>query len=245
MVNGWISKDAKERNGMIQVERFQSTAALYERAIALIKQVKADGAKTFGLATGGTMEPLYARLRETDIDFSDAISFNLDEYVGLSATHPESYHYYMHEQLFAAKPFAASYLPDGSAADATAEAARYEALLARHPLDFQLLGIGVNGHIGFNEPGTPFDSTTHVVTLAESTRKANARYFETIDDVPTEALTMGISSIMRATCILLIATGESKRAVLNQVLEGMYTEDVPATVLTKHPQVIVLTDLQP
>lgn len=229
---------------MIQVERFHETDALYARAVTIIEEVKAEGAKTFGLATGGTMEPLYERLRASAIDFSDAVSFNLDEYIGLSETHPESYHYYMEQQLFDQKPFQQSYLPNGLASDLEAEATRYETLLQQHPLDFQLLGIGVNGHIGFNEPGTSFQSTTHVVTLSASTRAANARFFEDSEEVPERALTMGIASIMRAKFILLIATGEKKRTVLEKVLMGVPTEEVPATVLANHPRVIILTDLQ-
>lgn len=229
---------------MIQVERFHDTDALYARAVAIIEEVKATGAKTFGLATGGTMEPLYERLCASTIDFSDAVSFNLDEYIGLSETHPESYHYYMQQQLFDQKPFQQSHLPNGFASDLEAEAERYETLLQQYPLDFQLLGIGVNGHIGFNEPGTSFQSTTHVVTLSSSTRAANARFFEDPEEVPTRALTMGIASIMRAKFILLIATGEKKRAVLEKVLMGVSTEEVPATVLANHPRVVILTDLQ-
>ncbi|GLC88826.1 glucosamine-6-phosphate deaminase [Lysinibacillus piscis] len=228
----------------MKVERFSSKEALYDRAVAIITQVKNDGATTFGLATGGTMEPLYAKIRETNIDFSESLSYNLDEYVGLSATHEQSYAYYMQQHLFQYKPFKASHLPNGLANDVVAEAAKYEDLLQQQPLDFQLLGIGQNGHIGFNEPGTSFDSLTHLVELEESTRQANARYFDTIDEVPTQAFTMGIQSIMRAKCILLLAVGEAKHEVLKRVLASEYTEEVPASALTKHPNVIILTDLQ-
>ena len=227
----------------IQLERIPSTEALYERAVTIIKEVKAQGAKTFGLATGGTMEPLYAKLCDTTIDFSEAVSFNLDEYVGLGATHDQSYNYYMHHHLFKQKPFKQSHLPQGLAHDTQQEAARYEALLNEHILDFQLLGIGVNGHIGFNEPGTSFDSVTHVVNLTPSTREINARYFASLEDVPHKAFTMGVQSILRANCILLIAIGESKRNALEALINNEYIEDVPATSLTKHPNVIVLTDL--
>ncbi|MEK8197667.1 glucosamine-6-phosphate deaminase [Lysinibacillus sp. FSL M8-0134] len=226
------------------IKRFSSVDELYAQAVATIVEAKQNGATTFGLATGGTMEPLYAKICKTDIDFSDCTSFNLDEYVGLEATHEQSYAYYMNKHLFYQKPFQASYLPNGLAADPLEEAARYEALLQQHSLDFQLLGIGQNGHIGFNEPGTPFDSLTHLVTLEESTRQANARFFSSIDEVPTHAYTMGIQSIMRAKCILLIAVGETKRDVLQRVLALDYTEDVPASALSKHPNVIILTDLQ-
>lgn len=228
----------------MKIKRFSSVDELYAQAVATIVEAKQNGATTFGLATGGTMEPLYAKICKTDIDFSDCTSFNLDEYVGLEATHEQSYAYYMNKHLFHQKPFRASYLPNGLAANPLEEAAHYEALLQQHSLDFQLLGIGQNGHIGFNEPGTSFDSLTHLVTLEESTRQANARFFSSIDEVPTQAYTMGIQSIMRAKCILLIAVGETKRDVLQRVLALDYTEDVPASALSKHPNVIILTDLQ-
>ncbi|WP_338653781.1 glucosamine-6-phosphate deaminase [Lysinibacillus sp. Y5S-8] len=228
----------------MRLKRFSSIDDLYAQAVTTIVEAKNNGATTFGLATGGTMEPLYAKICKTDLDFSHCISFNLDEYVGLEATHEQSYAYYMNKHLFQQKPFRASYLPNGLAANPLEEVARYEALLQQHPLDFQLLGIGQNGHIGFNEPGTSFASLTHLVTLEESTRQANARFFSSIDEVPTQAYTMGIQSIMRAKCILLIAVGETKREVLERVLASDYTEDVPASVLSKHPNVIILTDLQ-
>lgn len=228
----------------MRLERFASKEDLYARAVDIIVNAKNEGATTFGLATGGTMEPLYAEICETNIDFTNCISFNLDEYVGLSAKHEQSYAFYMYKHLFHHKPFEKSYLPNGLADNLTEEAARYESLLQQHSLDFQLLGIGQNGHIGFNEPGTSFDSLTHLVTLEESTRQANARFFDSIDEVPTQAFTMGIQSIMRAKSILLIAVGEAKREVLERVLASKYTEEIPASILMKHPNVTILTDLQ-
>ncbi|MDD1504657.1 glucosamine-6-phosphate deaminase [Lysinibacillus sp. CNPSo 3705] len=228
----------------MKLERYSSRNELYARAVDIITDAKNNGATTFGLATGGTMEPLYSKICETEVDFSDCISFNLDEYVGLSAKHEQSYAYYMATHLFRHKPFKEAYLPNGLADNPTEEAARYESLLQQHPLDFQLLGIGQNGHIGFNEPGTAFDSLTHLITLEQSTRQANARFFDSIEEVPTQAITMGIQSIIRAKCILLIAVGDAKRDVLKHVLASDYTEDVPASVLTKHPNVMILTDLQ-
>lgn len=228
----------------MKLERYSSRKDLYARAVDIITNAKNDGATTFGLATGGTMEPLYSKICESNVDFSTCISFNLDEYVGLSANHEQSYTNYMDKHLFCHKPFKESYLPNGLAENPKEEASRYESLLQQYPLDFQLLGIGQNGHIGFNEPGTSFDSLTHLVTLEQSTRQANARFFDSIDEVPTRAITMGIQSIMRAKCILLIAVGEAKRDVLQRVLDSEYTEDIPASVLTKHPNVMILTDLQ-
>ncbi|MBQ0138769.1 MAG: glucosamine-6-phosphate deaminase [Kurthia sp.] len=216
---------------------------LYSRGVEIIQHQLASGATTFGLATGGTMLPLYEKLVSSTIDFSSCQSFNLDEYVGLKASHPESYISFMNKNLFEAKPFAHSELPNGEASDAQQEAERYETLLKQINLDFQLLGIGENGHIGFNEPGTPFEAPTHVVSLTESTRQANARFFDSIDEVPKEAITMGISSILRASTILLIAVGEKKRQALTALIHGEQTIDVPVTALQSHDNIIVLTDL--
>lgn len=227
----------------IKLEIIKNEDALYTRALEIFQNELAKGSKTFGLATGGTMVPLYEKMTASDIDFSNCNSFNLDEYVGLPATHPESYVSFMTTNLFSKKPFAHSELPNGEAADPVAEAAEYEEKLKNAELDFQLLGIGENGHIGFNEPGTPFDAPTHVVELTQSTREANARFFNSIDEVPTKAITMGISSIARAKTVLLIAVGEKKREALNALINGEATVDVPVTALKNHEDFIVLTDL--
>ena len=228
----------------IKIEIIRDLDNLYTRALEIMEAELVNGSTTFGLATGGTMEPLYAKLRESSLDFSRCTSFNLDEYVGLHTSHPESYFSFMKKQLFDVKPFAHSYLPNGEAPDSDLEAKKYEEKLNRSILDFQLLGIGVNGHIGFNEPGTSFHSVTHVVELTESTKKANARFFDSIEDVPKKAITMGIASILRARSILLIAIGEKKRHALEQLLKGQKNEQVPVTALIDHPNVIVLTDIQ-
>lgn len=216
---------------------------LYNRAVDVILTQLQEGATTFGLATGGTMIPLYEKLRNSSLDFSHCQSVNLDEYVGIPQDHSESYYTFMKNQLFEAKPFQATNLPNGEAKDVHEEASRYESLLKSLNLDVQLLGVGENGHIGFNEPGTSFTSETHVVELTSSTREANARFFNSIDEVPKEAITMGISSILRANCILLIAVGERKRAAIEALVKGEVTEDIPVTSLCNHPNVIVLTDL--
>lgn len=227
----------------INVQVIKNQDELYTRALEVFEEQLASGAKTFGLATGGTMLPLYEKIRASNLDFTACNSFNLDEYVGLPASHSESYISFMTNNLFQAKPFANSALPNGEAVDAIEEAEAYEAKLKEAALDFQLLGIGENGHIGFNEPGTSFDSTTHVVELTQSTREANARFFDSIDDVPTEAITMGIASILRAKTILLIAIGEKKRQALTALINGEMTESIPVTALKNHSHVIVLTDL--
>lgn len=228
----------------LDLEVWEDKDDLYSRAEEIFSAQLKHGATTFGLATGGTMIPLYKKLRNSSLDFSHCNSVNLDEYVGIPQGHPESYYRFMQQHLFEAKPFKATYIPDGVVEDVHAEALRYENLLKSLTVDMQLLGVGVNGHIGFNEPGTSFQSETDVVQLTVSTRSANARFFDTIDEVPKQAITMGIASIMRAKCILLIAVGEEKRNAIEALIKGDVTEDIPVTSLCNHPHVIVLTDLK-
>lgn len=227
----------------IKLEVIKNLDMLYNHAVSIIAAQLKNGSTTFGLATGGTMIPLYNKLRESELDFTDCQSFNLDEYVGISQEHPESYKTFMKEHLFNAKPFGVSNLPNGDAEDIQKEACRYEELLDSFTLDFQLLGIGENGHIGFNEPGTAFSSKTHIVELTSSTREANARFFNSLNEVPQKTITMGISTILRANCILLIAVGEKKRSAIEALLKGRVTEEIPVTSLCEHPNVTVLTDL--
>ncbi|MBP2242158.1 glucosamine-6-phosphate deaminase [Cytobacillus eiseniae] len=227
----------------IKLERFNDQEALYNRAFEIIGQHLNAGAKSFGLATGGTMVPLYSRICQSDLDFSQCTSVNLDEYVGLPRQHDESYYAFMQNNLFQTKPFKETNLPNGEAQNVEEEASQYEQLVQSKNVDLQLLGVGENGHIGFNEPGTPFTSETHVVQLTPSTREANARFFDSIDEVPEKAITLGISTILRAKCILLLAVGEKKRAALDALLSGEITEKFPITSLRTHSNVIVLTDL--
>lgn len=211
-------------------------------AFSLLKDEMAKGAKTLGLATGSTPLAFYDEIRKSDLDFSDMTSVNLDEYVGLAADNDQSYHYFMQENLFRAKSFKESFLPNGLASDLQEETRRYDQVIAEHPIDFQILGIGHNGHIGFNEPGTSFDVTTHVVNLTEDTIKANSRFFDSIDDVPKQAISMGIQSIMQSKMIVLMAYGQGKADAIKQMIEGPVTEDLPASVLQKHPNVVVIVD---
>ncbi|WP_144510414.1 glucosamine-6-phosphate deaminase [Bacillus sp. FJAT-22090] len=227
----------------IKLEVIKNLDTLYNHAVDIMADHLKKGSNTFGLATGGTMIPLYKKLRESELDFTNCRSFNLDEYVGIPQDHQESYQSFMKKHLFDSKPFRKTSLPNGEAEDIQKEAYRYEELLNSCIVDFQLLGVGENGHIGFNEPGTAFSSKTHVVELTSSTREANARFFNTLDEVPKKAITMGISSILRANCILLIAVGEKKRAPIEAILKGEITEEIPVTSLCDHPNVIVLTDL--
>lgn len=211
-----------------------------KKAFELVKEAAEQGAEVFGLATGSTPETLYHELVESDLDFSDKISINLDEYVGLEADHPQSYHTFMQEKLFYKKPFKESHVPNGM--EGPEETARYEELIEEHPIDLQILGIGVNGHIGFNEPGTPFGSKTHKVALTDETIESNKRFFESKEEVPKFAYSMGIGTIMSAKKILLLAYGQNKAEAIKATVEGPVTEKVPASILQEHPDVTVIVD---
>lgn len=226
----------------MKIIRVQNQIEGGQVAFSLLKDEMAKGAKTLGLATGSTPLAFYDEIRKSDLDFSDMTSVNLDEYVGLAADNDQSYHYFMQENLFRAKSFKESFLPNGLASDLQEETRRYDQVIAEHPIDFQILGIGHNGHIGFNEPGTSFDVTTHVVNLTEDTIKANSRFFDSIDDVPKQAISMGIQSIMQSKMIVLMAYGQGKAEAIKQMIEGPVTEDLPASVLQKHPNVVVIVD---
>lgn len=198
-----------------------------------------------GLATGSTPLPVYKDLIGRGLDFSQVSSYNLDEYVGLAKTDPQSYHYYMKQALFNHINIDPNqtHLPDGMAADPHQEALDFEAKIqAAGGVDVQILGIGENAHIGFNEPGDYFELGTRVATLAQSTVDANAIYFDKKEDVPTTALTMGIGTIMKAKKIILIATGTKKAQAVAAMLTQKITPAVPASILHVHPDVTVLLD---
>lgn len=211
-------------------------------AFDLLKESLAAGAQTLGLATGSSPTALYQKMVESDLDFSKLYSVNLDEYVGLAPDHEQSYHAFMQEHLFNAKPFKESFLPDGMAEDLEQAAKDYDDILSQHVIDLQILGIGSNGHIGFNEPGTSFDSQTHVVDLTDSTIKANSRFFTSRDQVPTKAISMGIASIMAAKKIILFAYGDKKADAIFKMVKGPVTEEVPASVLQHHSDVTLILD---
>lgn len=204
--------------------------------------MKANEIKVLGLATGSTPVEMYKLISESDLDFSDVVSINLDEYIGIGKDHDQSYDYFMRKNLFDAKPFKANYLPDGLETDEEKECKRYNQLIEENPIDLQILGIGGNGHIGFNEPGASFDSLTEKVALAPSTIEANARFFDSKDDVPKFAYSMGIKSIMSAKKIVLFAYGEGKQDAIKGLFEGEITEDLPASALRNHPNVVVVVD---
>ena len=211
-------------------------------ALEILKEKLAQGAKTLGLATGSSPIEFYKQIIASNLDLSELTSVNLDEYVGLSEDNPQSYRYFMNEQLFNKKPFKESFLPNGVAEDSEVEVKRYNQVLADHPVDLQILGIGTNGHIGFNEPGTSFDSTVHIVDLEQSTIQANARFFEKLEDVPTQAISMGIRNILDAKSIILFAYGASKAQDIAGTVRGEVTETVPASALQGHEDVVIIAD---
>lgn len=214
-----------------------------KKAFELIREgMEERDVKVLGLATGSTPITMYEAMVNSDVDFSDMIGVNLDEYVGLDGEDEQSYRYFMNEHLYNAKPFKETYVPNGVAEDADVECARYNQILADNPIDIQVLGIGTNGHIGFNEPGTPFDSETRKVDLVESTIESNKRFFASAEDVPTQAYSMGIGSILKAKEIILIAYGEAKADAIKGMIEGEITEDCPASALQKHDNVTVILD---
>jgi glucosamine-6-phosphate deaminase len=215
----------------------------------LIGKVKDSEKITLGLATGGTPKGLYEKMiadyQKNGTSYKHVTTFNLDEYAGLSGDDPNSYHYYMNDSLFKHIDILKlnTHLPKGVSHNLENECAEYDKMIKKiGGIDLQVLGIGQNGHIGFNEPGTSFETYTHVVKLAESTRQANARYFDTINDVPTNAITMGIASIMKSKEILLLVSGEVKAEALDKLLNGEITEEFPASILQKHPHVTIIAD---
>jgi len=198
--------------------------------------------KCLGFATGSSPIPLYDLLSQSDLDFSKITSINLDEYVGLNENDEHSYHYFMKEYLFNQKDFKVNYLPDGMAKDLQQACLDYDQIIEENPIDIQILGIGNNAHIAFNEPGTPFALKTHIVDLSQSTIVANKRFFHMKEEVPEHALSMGISSILSAKKIILFAWGKDKANAINQMINGPITLDVPASSLQSHHDVILIID---
>jgi len=218
-------------------------------ADCIIRQVKEKPDSVLGLATGGTVIGTYQLLakdhQKNGTSYRQILTVNLDEYIGIGSEHEQSYHFYMKKRLFdhIQIPPENTYLPDGQAEDLEEECKRYdERIESLGGIDLQLLGIGVNGHIGFNEPGTPFDSKTHIVELSESTRKANARFFNTLEEVPKKAITMGIETIMKSKKILLLASGLKKAPIIRKLFQEGITEEIPASVLKKHENVVLIAD---
>ena len=202
-----------------------------------------------GLATGSTPVGLYKQLiewyRNGDLDFSGVRTVNLDEYKGISRENDQSYYYFMHQNLFdhVNIPAGNTHLPDGMEPDSEKECRRYEELIqSMGSVDLQLLGIGHNGHIGFNEPADAFDKLGHCVNLTQSTIEANKRFFASAEEVPRQAYTMGIQTIMRSKKILIIANGEGKADIVRDAFFGPITPMVPASVLQLHNDVTLVAD---
>jgi glucosamine-6-phosphate deaminase len=221
--------------------------ALSDRAAKiLLAAIRHDPHIVLGLPTGRTPVHMYERVvsecsREYHC-FRDVVSFNLDEYVGIGQSHPGSYFTFMKRHLFDHIDIdpANAHIPNGAAADLSAECARYESAIAdAGGLGLTFLGLGANGHIAFNEPGTPFDSRTRVVALTESTRAANASFFSD-GNVPTHAITMGIATILASKSIVLLASGEKKRTAIERLRGGEISEEFPASALWQHADVTVL-----
>ncbi|MBN8208833.1 glucosamine-6-phosphate deaminase [Bacillus sp. NTK071] len=228
----------------IDYEHMSSLAARF-----LIDKISTNPELVLGLATGGTPRGTYKRLiedhRMNGTSYKKMTTYNLDEYVGLSPDNPNSYHTFMYENLFRELDIPRNniHLPNGVALDLVEECKAYEERIEKTGgIDIQLLGLGSNGHIGFNEPGTSFEANTHLVDLTQSTREANARFFNQIDDVPREAITMGIATIMRSREILLLVSGDTKRSALKELLNGDVRETFPASVLNCHPHVTIIAD---
>lgn len=215
----------------------------------IVDTVKLLETPVLGLATGSTPEGLYQCLIEAyqnnDVHFNHTTTFNLDEYIGLSQEDRNSYHRYMRENLFQFIdiPTGQTNIPNGNTGNAKKACADYEALIREAGyVDLQLLGIGENGHIAFNEPGASFNSRTHVVGLTESTRQANARFFDSLEDVPTQAITMGLGSIMESKEIVLLASGSKKADAVARLINGDVTEALPASILQRHSNVTIIAD---
>ncbi|KON86351.1 glucosamine-6-phosphate deaminase [Sporosarcina globispora] len=215
----------------------------------MIDKIRQQPDMTLGLATGSTPKGVYAELikdhNKNGTSYKKITTINLDEYIGLTPSDHNSYRHFMNSELFDHLDILAenTHLPNGAAEDMFKECERYEQLIKDLvDIDLQLLGIGRNGHIGFNEPGTSFKSRTHVVDLAESTRKANARFFNFIEDVPAQAITMGIASILDSREIILLASGSAKAEAIKQLIYGETNEKFPASALKLHPNVTIIAD---
>jgi glucosamine-6-phosphate deaminase len=232
------------------VEVYDDHEAISDRAAEIVTaQIRRKPDSVIGFATGSTPLGLYRRLirnhREKGLDFSKITTFNLDEYVGLPPEHPKSYHYFMWENLFKHVNVHRSrvYIPHGMAEDVEYFCQWYEEQIAKAGgIDLQILGIGANGHLAFNEPGSSLGSRTRIKTLTIKTVRDNARFFEDPEEVPVQAITMGIGTIMDARLLLLVASGESKAQAVRDALEGPVTGMCPATVVQMHRFAHILLD---
>ncbi len=232
----------------MQVHVFDNAQQVGQAAATLFAaQVIRKPDSVLGLATGSSPLGCYQQLIEWFkagiLDFSRCVSYNLDEYVGIPETHPESYHQFMQDNLFSGINMKETHVPNGNAADLQAECARYDAAIqAAGGIDMQLLGIGRNGHIGFNEPADRFVYGTQIVKLTESTIQANRRFFDSEDQVPRRAISLGVGGIMNAKEVVLIAMGEDKAQAIRDTVKGDVTPQVQASILRFHPHATILVD---
>jgi len=215
------------------------------------KQIKDKPNTVLGLATGSTPEGMYRELvkihKEGELDLSKVITFNLDEYLGLSPDHPQSYHYYMYENFFNHVNIEEKniHIPKGDTKDPVQECLNYEKEIEKiGGIDLQILGIGINGHVGFNEPDINLEAKTHVIQLSDDTITANSRFFKNLDEVPKKAITMGMATIMRSKKIILMAWGAEKKKPILKVISGHIATEVPASLLQVHNDVVLIVDKQ-
>lgn len=230
---------------VIETKNYQETSAIAAKIVA--DQMKEKKNSVLGLATGSSPEGMYEELikmnQEGEIDFSEITSINLDEYFGLAPENDQSYRYFMNNHLFDHVNIRkeCTYVPDGMTQDPEKECAEYDRRIEEFGgIDLQVLGMGLNGHIGFNEPGEAFPVGTHLVTLEDSTIEANSRFFTSKEEVPTQALSMGLKGIMTAKKIVLIVHGKAKQETLMKAINGPVTPWLPASILQLHPDVTVV-----
>lgn len=231
---------------MLKVHILNNYDEVSKKASEVVLEVLKKDKVILGLATGSSPVGMYKNLVDAyknGQSFSHVVSVNLDEYVGIDQNNEQSYYRFMYENLFKHVDIKKenTHLPSG-VGEMNDVTKAYKDFLISHPQDLQVLGIGSNGHIGFNEPGTSFNSVAHVIELEEGTRLDNARFFNSLEEVPTHAITMGIQDIMRAKEIVLIAVGENKAKAIYELIHGEITEDIPCTILQKHPHVFVIVD---
>jgi len=233
---------------MVRVYKTKDYEAMSRKAAEIIAaQVVLKPDCVLGLATGSTPIGAYKNLvqwyNDGILDFSEVCSVNLDEYKGLPRENDQSYFYFMNDNLFSHVNMKASYVPDGTNEDSADECAKYDQIISDlGGVDLQLLGLGHNGHIGFNEPCDIYKMGTHCVDLSQSTIDANKRFFESADDVPRQAYTMGIQTIMSAKKILIVVNGEAKADIVKEAFFGPVTPQVPASILQMHPDVVLVAD---
>lgn len=232
---------------IIKVKNYEEISK--KTANLIMAQVNLKPNSVLGLATGGspvgTYEKIVEAYRQGEVDFSEVTTINLDEYRGISRTHEQSYWYFMHDNLFNHVNVRENHIfvPNGENPDSDAVCREYDEIIKKFGgIDMQLLGIGLDGHIGFNEPDSHFEPDTHCVDLTESTIEANMRFFNSKDEVPKQAYTMGIKPIMQAKKVVMIANGKNKAEIIKKAFAGPITPEVPASILQMHPDFTLIAD---